>query len=68
MHFFLKEGKTKIFPINGDYIDVDAVMLCVCSSSYLSGDTDFRVFSLGFVNYVDSIDENVLQAAPEIWG
>lgn len=48
---------------------------CVFSSSsaftgmfYLSWDTDFRVFSLSFVNYVDSVDENVLQAAPEIWG
>lgn len=36
--------------------------------SYLSWDTDFRVFSLSFVNYVDSVDENVLQAAPEVWG
>lgn len=29
MHFFLKEGKTKIFPVSHDYIDVDPVMLCV---------------------------------------
>lgn len=36
--------------------------------SYLSWDADFRIFSPGFVNYVDSIDENILQAAPEIWG
>lgn len=36
--------------------------------SYLSWDPDFRVFSLGLVNYVDIINENVLQAAPEIWG
>lgn len=36
--------------------------------SYLSWDPDFRIFSLGLVNDVDSIDENVLQAASEIWG
>lgn len=34
---------------------------------YLSWNADFRFFSLGLVDDVDVIDEDVLQAAPEIW-
>lgn len=34
---------------------------------YLSWDTDVRFFSLSLINDVDAIDEDVLEAAPEIW-
>lgn len=34
---------------------------------YLSWDSDVRFISLSLVNDVDAIDEDVLQAAPEIW-
>lgn len=34
---------------------------------YLSWDTDVRFFSLSLVDDVDAIDEDVFQAAPEIW-
>lgn len=39
----------------------------VCINLYLSRDADVRFFSLSLVDDVDAIDEDVLQAAPEIW-
>ena len=39
----------------------------ICRKPYLSGNADFRFFSLSHVNYVDTVDEDILQAAPEIW-
>lgn len=40
---------------------------CGTIISYLSWDTDVRFFSLSLINDVDPIDEDVLEAAPEIW-
>lgn len=41
-------------------------MVCI-KLPYLARDADVRLFSLCLVNDVDAIDEDVLQAAPEIW-
>lgn len=38
----------------------------VCFKFHLSWYVDVRFFSLGLINDVDVIDEDVLQAAPEI--
>lgn len=63
--FWKKIKKKKTFSIRYRCRAGDAV---VTGMSNLSWDPDFRVFSLGLVDDVDSIDEDVLQAAPEIWG
>ncbi len=42
------------------------IMVCI-KPPYLSRDADVRFFSLCLVDDVDTIDEDVLQAAPEIW-
>lgn len=34
---------------------------------YFSWYADFRLFSLGLINDVDAVDEDIFQAASEVW-